>query len=542
MSLNAAAARPQSANTSNPPRYDLSKFDARRTDLMTPWEENPTGTAIQVLVYRRLIEAWMPYLSPAEFVVMAFILRYTAGMGRKGAHDRGRLSAGFHYKQIANATGLSRTTVERAIGRLKELGFITVNNGDNRQCLIVTPDLNWMAYKDTLPAFHGRRALAAKRKPKKASPVSTWANPPLPRGDPYLLQEETSRLFQEETPHLFQEVLLECKEEDKKEDLEDTGLPAAPATRSTGGPEVPSSSVPVSVRVRVRQRAGSLPAKKEPPQLRAAPPASDIAEPMLPLRLETASRQFTDEERAADRARQLQTVRTILKPGALEKTYRAAFEDAYGDQPGVFALAWTHVQLAKIGAVIVKKWPAGAAEDCHDYIAWVVMNFSRLRRQVFGWMKKPEAPVAPNADFLARWHGDLLKAYQKRRQEQNIECLDSHEERKLAHLTLVQGKSPEEALISIAEDRAALKLRDEIEAGKAEATRRLRAAQLAEQAAAKKPMGIHPRSEVAMRLRELEAKMHKKAVDPNEPIDLMAALEEGERRAREDSPAEAKTH
>ncbi|MDG4882440.1 hypothetical protein [Mesorhizobium sp. WSM4884] len=458
-------------------------------------------------IMRGIPRMMSPYLTAPQEKVLHHVFSQSVDMGREYLlTSYYRLEHGDPDAKT-KGTGYSKRQLQRIVGDLEGGRFIAVKQ--TGRGLKITPNPNWTPGPDAqLPAE--KRKQAAKKaadnrrenNPPKPMPVSTLWTHPHQRVDTDVHSRGDTDVHSEWTRMSTTKEELE-KEEAKKEET---------YYRSPVGDREPvfsfSNSPSVSVRVRVRQRPAlsSTPAKKETPRVPPAPP---------------------------------------LTASALEKTYRAAFETAYGDQPGVFATAWTREQLGIINAAIVKKWDQRDPEGCHDYIEWVVMNFSRLRRLVFGWMKRPEAPVAPDCKFLARWHGDLLKAYQKRRQEQAIEGLDSHEERKLAHLTRVQGKSREEALIAIAEDRAALKLRDEIERGKAEIAVQRRAAEIAQKNAerTRDRAILHPRSDIARRIADLEARLAAaQETITSEPIDLVAAVAEGERRAREENPMEAKAH
>jgi len=474
-------------------------------------------------IMRGIPRLMSPYLSAPKEKVMHFVFSQSVDMGREYLlTSYYRLEHGDPDGKT-RGTGYSKRQLQRIVRALDEGRFFTVEQ--TGRGLKITPNPDWKPGPDT-PLASEKRKQVAKRaantrrenSPPKPKPVSTLFSQPR-RVDGNVYSRGDADVHSEWTQMSATKEDVE-KEEAKKEEA---------FCRSPTGdrdPVSPASNLSHPVRVRVRQRPAlpATPAKKEIPPVPPAPPSA------------------TPQEAAVGRAIKLREDRSDLRPIALERTYRAAFRHAYGDQPGVFAVVWTRKQLGIVNSAIIKKWE-GSPGDAHDYIEWVVMNFSRLRRQVFGWMKRPEAPVTPDAKFLARWHGDLLKAYQKRRQEQSIEGLDGHEERKLAHLTRVQGKSREEALIAIAEDRAVLKLRDEIEKGKAEIAVQRRAAEIAQQNAerARNRAILHPRSEAVRRIAELEAQVAAaQQTATAEPIDLIAAVAEGERRAREENLMEPK--
>lgn len=471
---------------------------------------NLRSPMIQQAIMRNFNRIWAAHLETHEYRLLGFILDNTV--------NRGWSRRLFSYRLMENGdnitcgTRLSKRQLIRTIAGLEAKQAITVDRADTTKGLWIAANAEWNPRDTIIPVPKRRKegrknaALSSDNHRFCAEGSDTCDTSPATLMSP----PECHRR------HHIKEETLEEKIGEK-----DYSDPV--------GSKGPVSLISVPVRVRQRPTSGlALPAKKEIPPTGAIPPY----EPSLPLSLPIARREFSPAEPSADRRPNLEVVLPFLKPSAIEKTYRAAFEEAYSDQPGVMPTKWTVEQLGMINNVVLKRW-LGTPEECHEYVEWLVVNFYRLRRTAFSWMKKPCAPVAPDAKFIARWHTNLLSAYHERKQESWIESIDSHELRNFKRMTTVEGRTEEEARMKLAEDRVTLALREEMIKRERQAATMFRTGQIAIEQANKMPRGIHPRSETARRIRELEARVALATFNPNEPIDLMAAVEAGEKIANE---------
>lgn len=471
--------------------YSRPQYDAHKS---------PYDYQRQRDIMRGIPRMMSPYLSAPEEKLLGYVFSQSVDMNREFLLTTyERLEHGDPGAKT-NGTGYSKRHLQRIAGALVKRRFMTVQQ--TGRGLKITPNPDWKPGSDTPLASEKRKQVARKaantrreNSPAKPKLISTlWQRPR--RGDTDVHSRGDTDVHSEWTR--MSTTKEEAKTEETKKEETDYRSPSGDRE-----PVSSNSNSSTSVRVRVRQRPPlATSAKKENPQVPAAPPSGSFP------------------------------ARGSLQPSEIEMTYRAAFKQVYSDQPGVFPTEWTIKEKGRIKSAVLAKWE-GTPEEAHDYFDWIVRDFSRLRNDVFGWMKRPAAPVAPDALFIARWHRDLLSAYRKRKQDDWIAGFDTHEAREFHRLTVAQGMSPEEARMKIAEERAALRLREEVERGKAEAAMLMKAAQIAKAKAEKTPMGIHPRSEIARRLAELEARAALTPVDYDQPIDLISALEEGERFAKE---------
>jgi len=478
----------------------------KQADLVKLWENDPTSWMYQQLLRRHFDRVWGPHLSLVEFRLASFILTQTVEMGRS--------KWGFSYKKfehgdtIAGGTLLSRSTIQRGLAGLNQRGAITIDNGADGNVLKITPNLYWKP-EGGAPLAAKRKEAAAKRKPAKARPVSTLWPHPARAADPHpMLTEEHPPMLMEEHPPCSRESII------RDEGIESEVKETEALFTDDGRLRVQSVERGAEkIIVRHRQRATAngtalpLPAQKENPPVAPDPPWEALDQ------------------------------RKVLKPGAIEKTFRAAFEKAYPDTPYVIPSKWTVAELSKVKQAMLSKWALSKAEDVHDFIEWIVFNWDYLRNSEFGWMKQRPAPPAPEINFITRHHTHFVTAYNRDRQDAWIDSFTDRETRRFHELTAKQGKTPEEARMLIAESRAIGRIRTELDAERAKNASLLKKAQAAEKRAYR-AQPIHPESETAKKQRAAE--LHKALGSPpplaaDAPIpDLMAALEEGFRHAEEE--------
>jgi hypothetical protein len=229
-------------------------------------------------------------------------------------------------------------------------------------------------------------------------------------------------------------------------------------------------------------RQPELPAPKPSPTYRIRRrPTQSISEVSEDLGLRTATDPAPATRALPKASRKIDD--SVVMPSELEKTWRATFEEHYAEVPGAIVEPWTMKTLAAVKAVFVKRW-TGTVPELHEFMRWAVKSWSRTMAMHFSWMKRDPAPDLPSIRFMLAFNDHFIRAWNRRALEDRIQGLRGDEAVKLS-LLLKGGKTEQEALLEIAEDRAAGRLRGELEKGKQEAARLVRIATLAHKEARK---------------------------------------------------------
>ncbi|AWM88265.1 hypothetical protein C4E04_16960 [Microvirga sp. 17 mud 1-3] len=168
--------------------------------------------------------------------------------------------------------------------------------------------------------------------------------------------------------------------------------------------------------------------------------------------------------------------RTLKNPGALQRTWTAAWGCAFDEVPGAVCPAWTKTEMGMVKSALAARWTQDAA-SLHGFLEWIVTDWSNIVGTHFAWMKRDPAPSLPSIRFVMTFKDRFFQAWNRRTVDKAIDGL-SGEERRRRELMMRQGKTLEEANLLIAEERAQVRLRDEIEAGKKRAASMLQEARL----------------------------------------------------------------
>jgi hypothetical protein len=137
-------------------------------------------------------------------------------------------------------------------------------------------------------------------------------------------------------------------------------------------------------------------------------------------------------------------------------TLKRAWDDTYPDeQCPIFDVRDYVVLPGVLKARLYDNVPAR-----HDFLDFVVRNWSQIMAARFGWMRQPP-PSRPALRFICQraFVTTLLDAYADRRHWDQIRMLPA-EEQELARL-MEGGMGREEAIAKVAEHRALSKMRDE---------------------------------------------------------------------------------
>ncbi|APH70942.1 hypothetical protein BSQ44_05780 [Aquibium oceanicum] len=195
--------------------------------------------------------------------------------------------------------------------------------------------------------------------------------------------------------------------------------------------------------------------------------------------------------------------RSSLRPVAIEKTYRAAFEKFYANRPGLILTAWTAKERGMVRQSILSKWP-GSAESAHKFIEWVVDNWYLIRGITFDWMKKSPPPEVPEIGFICQFRANVIGAYNKHLRGEFLAKFDDADQRETRRLMIEKGLPEDKARMEVAEARARIMLREELAKKQANVNHVYRMTKALEKRMRGRP-AIDPRSETARRMAQERA-------------------------------------
>jgi hypothetical protein len=215
---------------------------------------------------------------------------------------------------------------------------------------------------------------------------------------------------------------------------------------------------------------------------------------------------------AAVRAQQAKAkrdaLRSIAKPGALMKTWQAAFEETFADIPNAVFTPPSLIDLGKLKSTVLAKW-RGRTEDLHDVVEFTVRNWRGIMERQFGWMTKSPPPTLPSLTFFIQFRLQFIDIWTSRATDRWLDDLPATDQTRLIELTFKQGLSTEVALAKIGEEKALLRMRQENERIRQEALADKRTGLIALQQANRVPVyGVHnphPQSYAAQRRAREEA-------------------------------------
>jgi hypothetical protein len=298
---------------------------------------------------------WCKYLTPSQFMIVGWLIANTYARNRDyGCYSLNQMMYGIPKRDgtgmWCEGTQLGRRTLIREIAALKAM-----------ELLIVTPDsrgsvfhvnLNWPAEEENnVVKFPKRLAHLNEDEPETGSQGSAnLAPPPCQFGTPSTYNLSTHNLNQR----------------DKSPD-------AASPSRNSG--TLPGKNSDPSHR--------KLSKEKQEGQGKALPP---VAPPPLPA-----------IDRLAEKVEAVKA-RPKRKRGTFEETWREAWRETY---PGVADVGWS-VREKGMWKGQAKKWGNGE-QDAHDFLHWVVCNWSAMISSRFAWMSKDPPPPKPEVSFLVRF-------------------------------------------------------------------------------------------------------------------------------------------
>lgn len=440
------------SNTTNA-RYAPTPSDAppilREIDIRRLKAKDPV---VMLTCYDKLSIEWRPYLTNTEVSLLMLIFSQTVRWGRT--------SYLFSYSMLENGnkntpgTGLSKDRLIKLLNGLHERGFITKNSTTRTMEIVV--QLDWKAGPETSPTPKRRNKTTPKALPASTlwektaliGSVETTNNDPIGSVENTLLVVPKIPLIEQEGEQ------AECKEQAPLRH---------PSGDREGFPEIVYRQRPTGERP-----ALPLPARKTIPPVAPAP---------LPKQ---------------------------LAPSAIEATFRRAFDDTYKDRPGAVCPAWTRKDYSIAKTVMIGRW-SGKTEELHEFVRWSVTEWEYVVGRKFQYRTRFPAPEMPDIKFLAKEFFAFLNAFEGCKHDEWLKGIDDREERRYLELTTKLGKTPEEAQLEIAENRAVAKLRKEMAQTKAESRAMANRAKAAEDRMKRmRRIEPHPESEVAKKQRAAE--------------------------------------
>jgi hypothetical protein len=447
--------------------------------IVRSWYADKGNFKYQALLSREVDRQIVCYFDLNVQAMLRHLFDQTIQMGRD--------SWGFTYARIAkgdvmtNGVGCDERTAMRLVAQLAETGIIIKE--PNSKGIQITFNLNWRPQPGQRRAYESRkRAPTMKRSDIPVTPAVTGMSPqPLTGMSP-------------------------IREEDVGEKaIRGEAIYSAPASQDRE-----RISDDLNFHLKDCGEKTSI-AKQEPSN---SPAAS-----ALPSSVETVTAKATrrTNERPA-------TAKQKMNPGAIEETFRAAFEEAFHDYPDAIFVPWTPKERAIVNNALIKKWP-GSPEELHDYVRWAVTHWSGIMCHRFSWMKR-DRPEVPTLSFLIAQQKNFLQAHTSYRTDCWINSIKDQEERMYATLTIKGGKTPEEAQLEIYEHRAIVRMRDENRSAERRANDAWQKARIVEDRTKRmQPTVPHPNSPAAREARQQADMEAIRAAREANPIPALGAEE-----------------
>ncbi|TFZ61116.1 hypothetical protein E4V01_00440 [Methylorubrum sp. Q1] len=349
----------------------------------------------QVEITRRLGLVWMRHLSASEFKIVHWLICNTVLRGhRSGEYSQVQICSGVRSRNggmWAEGTGLSERIVRDAVKSLRDMGLLHTEPGEwsTRFTVITTwsPETG-QAEESNVVALNLPRARRAQTQPTvhmQAAEDGEWD-----AGAP-----------------------AEFAGDDRQNLPVGGGRICPPSNRPSSNPsptnEEPdtTASRPVATiaGIRIRRRPSGAVASPVPvlarsgfgkveasPRCAAPPPAETVEEAIHRVQ--------------GDRVARLQALRQRKDAHAFERTWAAAWADAYEGRPCV---AWTKKSAGMLKKAVAR-WPEKALGSVHDFLDWSVRNWDAIRLTKLARLKTP-SPTQPDIEFLARFISSFQEAW-----------------------------------------------------------------------------------------------------------------------------------
>lgn len=464
--------------------------DARQQKIKRDQDDIRTALG-QLEVYRKYFRKWN-VLPAEEHRLLGFLVDRSIGFGDETKYITYRLL--IEGDKTSHGLGGSKRQLMRVMAQLEARGVIAVDRSQaHLKGLLISVNTAWEPSADMI-------AIPKRKQRDETHTSSSWVN-----DDDFAIPGDTdvtTPVSPMTPPPVTPTSPLYSKKSLARPSLARPSSPALAALDRTGS-------------ISDEDFLGTREEKTQP-----SPSRQTLSHPPVapaPLPETTADSLLADLRRTHG---QLAKKPARLNPGAIEDTFRAAFEDAYRDHPGAVFVKWGEREMGMVKQAVIKTW-TGKPEELHAFVAWSVTNWTTVIRDRFRSMKSP--PMLPDVGFFTRFRSNFVQAHSKDLTRVWVAGLADHEAKEFHRLTLEKGLTDEEARMEIAENRAMSRMRKQNEDALREANLKLSQAALAEQNAARRSRvasTIHPESETAKRLAREKAAAERAAreivpIDPD---------------------------
>jgi hypothetical protein len=422
--------------------------------------KQPVG---QINYARRIMREWIG-LPDDQFKLVWFIFGKTIAWQNAGDFLTYRLMEKGDHKSLG--LGKTERAIRNSLTKLEKAGVVRVNRDEEfTKGLFISINLDWTPVKNTPTAtkkVNPVAKLVTQQEVRFRPPRKSISAPPgsgLPDIKAPLLKQDFSK--HDSSSHCAAPRLaggdndFDLSTAYGEEEREPTALPQK------------TSSAPI------------------------APPPSSMTK--------------VENGRATHSPKSVDGTKLVLKPGAIEATFRAAFVQSFASFPGVVCPDWTKSDYGKVKRMFIESWN-GSADGAHALVAWSVTNWWTVLASEFGWMRKTKPPEFPTISFFLWQWRTFAVAFGRDHTETWLRSLKDFEQRDYVRLTVKEGMTAEEARMKIAKDRAALMMREKNAKVMEAASKNYRSAAMMEENAKRYgALPIHPDSQRGLEIRR-EAK------------------------------------
>ncbi|WP_029556979.1 hypothetical protein [Xanthobacter sp. 91] len=420
-------------------------------------------TSIRNIVERQ----WRAHLAADERDLLSYLLSCTVEWGRQFVSatyeqlaEGIKSTEGSGYEYLVPPIRIKRTQFYALLSSLKERGILIVE-AVKRKCTRIEINLNWTPVEGvmspTLAVAKGRRKLNLEPAAEKdefeqelggLSGMRTTETAPPPEPNKFGNRTTDGALDLAEDPNksgMRTEVVQNTDSYKKKDLKKENNL--SPLRGSTG------ATLAIPKRKTEAGKVNHSPRREEISECLspAAPPARAVA---VESPAEIVQRVRT--EHAEARAQRTEKVRHGDHPRDYEMTFRDAWLETY---PGQSVPGWTQKDCYILKNVLKARFRDNVVRR-HEFLSYVVKNWSMIMSSYFGWMRQSRPPEMPALNFLVReqFISHFLDAFAASGRDQALQLLPA-EERELATLE-AGGMTREKALLKIGERRALSKVAD----------------------------------------------------------------------------------
>lgn len=462
----------------------------------------------RVAVRNIVFMEWRKHLSADERDLVSYIMELTVAWGRDFIeYTYDQMKAGVPAPENSGYTWrvppieIARAQFYRILGRLKEKGAVLVESVE-RKYTRLRLNLGWIPQEGvmspTLAVSKRRRRIEIEDGEGKSEfdqELDRWS-----QSETKVVSREREDWSRGDTSLVSDGDSLE-RDVYKKDEVT-TVAQSAPARAGLAIPKRKMEAWKVNHQPRREEISECL----SP----AAPPARAFA-------IETPAEivQRVRTEHAEARAQRTEKVRHGDHARDYEMTFRDAWLETY---PGQGVPTWTQKDCYILKNVLTARFRDNVVRR-HDFLSYVVKNWSMIMSSYFGWMRQSRPPEMPALNFLVReqFISHFLDAFAASGRDQALQLLPA-EERELATLE-AGGMTREKALLKIGERRALSKVAD-----KEKEVRQINREALLAAGDARKAREEAQRAEMRRRAEEAKQRSSQPAPEPFEELQHLPPL------------------